>query len=59
MTNSAVDDSYPSWSPDSTELIFISSRDDLQDIYTMSATDGSGLTRLTATPWADTDPTWH
>ena len=42
MTNDAIDNSYPSWSPDSTKLIFISSRDDLQDIHTMSATDGSG-----------------
>lgn len=46
MTSNSFDENYPVWSPDSSRIAFISVRDN--DIYTISAIDGSGLTRLTS-----------
>jgi Tol biopolymer transport system component len=51
------DASGPSWSPDSTRLAFVSTRDGNPEIYTVSATGGA-VRRLTNNPAADTLPTW-
>jgi len=50
-------DSYPSWSPDGSKIIFDSSRDGNLDIYVMNA-DGSEQTRLTSNDSADYYPSW-
>jgi hypothetical protein len=51
LTNTAVNvtDRDPTWSPDGTRIIFDSNRNGATDIYSMNASDGSGVTRLTTT----------
>lgn len=51
LTNSAFHESFPTWSPDSEQIVYV--RND--DIYVMNA-DGSGQTNLTDHPAADTAP---
>jgi Tol biopolymer transport system component/serine/threonine protein kinase len=57
----------PSWSPDGSQLVFISPclgrADFLETIYNESSlyiinADGSGLKQLTASPGSDFEPTW-
>jgi Tol biopolymer transport system component len=57
----------PSWSPDGSQLVFISPclgrADFLETIYNESSlyvinADGSGLTQLTASPGSDFEPAW-
>jgi Tol biopolymer transport system component len=57
LTNNAVSDTDPAWSPDGTKLVFVSDRDGNNEIYTMTAT-GSAQTRLTINAASDTDPSW-
>jgi Tol biopolymer transport system component len=50
-------DEYPSWTPDSQQIVFVSDRDDEDgEIYVMNA-DGSNPTRLTNDPAWDDEPT--
>lgn len=75
VTNSQGGDSvgYPAWSPDGTQLVFISYRFEEREmsaclalidapcnaeIVTMN-TDGSGLQRLTFNPGWDIEPEWQ
>ena len=46
LTNNAVYDGEPAWSPDGTRIAFTSARENNSDIYVMNA-DGSEQTRLT------------
>jgi Tol biopolymer transport system component len=58
LTNNPANDFSPSWSPDGTELVFISTRDDSNgEIYKMKA-DGSDVTRLTSNSAIDGNPAW-
>jgi Tol biopolymer transport system component len=50
-------DADPSWSPDSTQMTFVSDRDGPLQIYKMKA-DGSEQTNLTQTTSNDTNPDW-
>src|SRR5689334_3460534 len=50
ISSSRVDHS-PRWSPDGSRIVFVSSRDGVDNVYTM-APDGSDVTELTH----DTDP---
>ncbi|MBA4103234.1 MAG: hypothetical protein C0488_13550, partial [Arthrobacter sp.] len=66
MTLSTATDTWPTWSPDSSAVIFSSTREDpLGDLFQLSvpdlsetfdATSEAGLTQLTAGPDADTQP---
>jgi hypothetical protein len=57
LTNSPADDQTPDWSPDGTQIVFVSDRDGNQELYVMQA-DGSGQTRLTETTEAERRPRW-
>ena len=47
LTSDLAWDDYPSWSPDSKQIVFSSLRDGNYEIYVMNA-DGSEQTRLTS-----------
>jgi plastocyanin len=72
LTTNTTDDSRPAWSPDGTSIVFQSDRDDpnqpgceatgtcLYEIYTMSATDGSGQVNVSNSLTSnDTSPDWE
>lgn len=51
-------DTAPTWSPDSSSIVFSSDRENNDfDIYVVKV-DGSGLFRLTTTTGLDTEPSW-
>jgi Tol biopolymer transport system component len=53
-------DVKPVFSPDGTKILFESNRDsDKTEFYTMSPTDGSGMTRLTTNATWETDADWQ
>jgi Tol biopolymer transport system component len=47
----------PSWSPDGTQIVFMSAREGTSDLYVMNA-DGTGTRRLTSTRDDDSHPSW-
>ena len=57
LTTTANADYAPAWSPDGTQLVFVSRRDGNDEIYTMNA-DGSNQTRLTNDAAEDIEPAW-
>ena len=57
LTDNLGPDTQPAWSPDGTQIAFVSARDHSPNIYVMDA-DGSNLTRLTDMPDANHLPTW-
>ena len=72
LTTNTFDDTRPAWSPNAKTIVFQSDRDDpnqptceaggtcVNELYSMSATDGSGQTNLTNNLAAnDTAPDWE
>ncbi len=57
MTDSPGDDMQPRWSPDGSQIAFISNRDVNSEIYVMAA-DGSGQTNLTNDGAGDYGHVW-
>jgi putative hemolysin len=60
LTDASGDDFAPAWSPDGTQIAFVSDRDQragVYDIYIMQA-NGSGVRRLTADTAIDYEPAW-
>ena len=57
LTNDPDDDYHPVWSPDGTEIAFVSYRDGNSEVYSMGA-DGSNQTNLTSHPNSDFFPVW-
>jgi len=62
-TNSSAFDIFPFWSPDGTRIGWNSGRaggpDGFGEIYTMNASDGSGVQRITNNPAADQRCDWQ
>lgn len=58
LTTHKESDSYQNWSPDSTQLVFASTRNGNWDLYIINA-DGTGLTRLTYDEGDDYQPSWR
>lgn len=52
-----VSDGDASWSPDGTKIVFSSTRDGLDEIYTMNP-EGTGIERLTFNFAIDRNPDW-
>ncbi|PYP53118.1 MAG: hypothetical protein DMD45_02145, partial [Gemmatimonadetes bacterium] len=48
----------PTWSPDGSQIAFTTRRDGNDEIYAMSASDGSGILRLTTDPAFDGEASW-
>lgn len=57
LTDGNGQDDQPAWSPDGKYLVFVSERTGDAELFLMRA-DGSGQTRLTASPGADWLPRW-
>jgi Tol biopolymer transport system component len=57
LTDDAVSDSAPDWSPDGSQIVFASARDGDYEIYVMDA-DGRNIRPLTDDPASDGSPAW-
>ena len=57
LTRSPGEDLEPRWSPDGTQVVFMSDRDGDLELYVMKA-DGADPTRLTTSPGLDGQPSW-
>ena len=57
VSNHPAFDADPAWSPDGTEIVFVSDRDGDLEIYRMAA-DASSVTQLTANDGTDMEPAW-
>ena len=51
-------DGLPTWSPDGSKIAFESARSGQSQIWTMNASNGGSLTRITHTVTGETDPAW-
>ena len=58
ITTNRVTDIWPCWSPDGSQIAFVSIRNGNSDIYVMDA-NGGNVTRLTTHNAEDTRPDWH
>jgi len=56
VANFKGNNSAPAWSPDGQTLAVVLTRDGLSQIYSINASDGSNLRRLTNSPLIDTEP---
>ena len=52
-----ADDMFPDWSPDGSQIVFMSNRDGMHEIYVMQP-DGSNQTNLSYHPGNDRFPVW-
>lgn len=62
LTRTEADDKSPTWSPDGTQIMFVSDRSDRRghanEIYVMGS-DGNGVRRLTRNRVWDLEPDWR
>jgi Tol biopolymer transport system component len=58
VTNTAANEASASWSPDGTQLAFMSDRDGNEEVYRQNADGIGAATRLTNEPGRDADPDW-
>jgi TolB protein len=57
ITHHPAADMMPSWSPDDSQITFVSDREGNKDIFIMDA-DGSNVVNLTNHPADDWHPSW-
>ena len=57
ITNNPYHNAKPVWSPDGTQILFVSNRDGNKELYIMNS-DGSNVRRITRTAEPEDDPSW-
>ncbi len=57
MRNDWEWDKHPSWSPDSTRIVFWSNRWGAKQIFTMDA-NGQRVRNISNVPWDEYEPIW-
>lgn len=57
LTDNQISDEQPAWSPDGTQLVFVSDRTGDVEIFTMDS-DGESVHQLTFSPGTDWEPVW-
>jgi Tol biopolymer transport system component len=57
LTDDGANDYRPTWSPDGSQIAFVSTRDGNAEIYVMNA-DGTGQTNITNNAANDNSPAW-
>lgn len=57
MSNAWEWDRHPSWSADSSQIVFWSNRTGIKQLYTMK-TDGTGVVNISNSTWDEYDPIW-
>ena len=57
LTNNAADDVDPAWSPDGSQVAFVSTRDGNEEVYIVNV-DGTDVRRLTNNAADDGEPSW-
>jgi Tol biopolymer transport system component len=58
LTDNAVSDTYPKWSPDGQQILFVSNRSGTVSVWKMSAVDGSNAVDESGASIYDADETW-
>ncbi len=58
LASGSTNQGQPSWSPDGSQVAFVSDQDGNQEIYRINVFGAPGLTRLTAAAGSDVSPDW-
>jgi len=58
LTADPASDAAPRWSPDGSEIAFVSDRSGNSDVWVATA-DGASFENLTSDPGSDTAPRWE
>ena len=57
LTKNLADDLFPAWSPSGEQILFVSNRDGMRDLYLMDA-DGGNVEKVFKQRAHREDPTW-
>ncbi len=57
LTDDPAADALPAWSPDGTQILFVSDRSGNEEVFVMNA-DGTAVEQLTDDPADDVEPAW-
>jgi TolB protein len=59
LTTDSHHDFHPAWSPDGSQIAFVSDRSGKRQIYTMNSSAGGSLKKITSKTTAADDPSWY
>jgi Tol biopolymer transport system component len=59
LTNTSSNEIEPTWSPDGTQIAFVSDRSGAWQIYTMNSSTGGNVQKITSMAHGAVDPSWY